>query len=306
MSNLNRRFFIKKTCLTAAALSSGFHANKNSFAQDRVDLAVVQGKPELSIQHAFKLLGGIDKFVSSGDTVLLKPNVSFPSHESIGATTNPAIVTAIADVVIKAGAKRVFISDHSMRNPERCFQKCGIESAIEGMEKVKLISLDNESLYEIVHVPNGAALKEVKVTKLLQRCDLVINIPCAKSHVATDVSFGIKNLMGLIWDREFFHTGTDLHTAIAELATVIKPDLTILDASRLLLTNGPTGPGKLQELSTVVAGRDVLAVDSFATTLGNWNNRTTTAPSVKHLAHAAKLGVGELDIEKLNVSEISI
>ena len=101
----------------------------------------------------------------------------------------------------------------------------------------------------------------MKIAKLLARCDVFINMPCAKSHAATQVSFGLKNLMGLIFDRTYFHSGTDLHTAIAELATVIKPHITILDATRALVTGGPTGPGKVQDMGTIIAGTNPLAVD---------------------------------------------
>jgi len=112
--------------------------------------------------------------------------------------------------------------------------------------------------------------------------------------------------MGLVWDRTFFHTGTDLHTAIAELATVIRPQLTLLDATHALVTGGPTGPGKVQELHTVIAGTNMLAVDVYTTTIVPWYNRSVTAHSVKHLALAAELGIGEIDEKKLSIVKESV
>jgi len=166
--------------------------------------------------------------------------------------------------------------------------------------------LNRESFFSEASVPDGKALKSVKTAKLIDRCDVLINLPCAKSHAATDVSFGLKNLMGLIWDRKYFHTSTDLHAGIAELAATIRPQLTILDASRTLVTAGPTGPGKVQELHTVIAGVDPLAVDAYACTLVPWNNRSISAQMVKHLNHASSLGIGEIDLKKLEILKSSI
>ena len=112
--------------------------------------------------------------------------------------------------------------------------------------------------------------------------------------------------MGLIWDRNYFHQGTDLHQGIAELATVIRPHLTIMDATRALVTNGPTGPGKVQDLNTIIAGVDPLAVDAYSLTIANWNNRSLTVDTVKHLAYAADLNVGETDLKKLVVKNVNL
>lgn len=112
--------------------------------------------------------------------------------------------------------------------------------------------------------------------------------------------------MGLIWDRQYFHSSTDLQSAIAELATVIRPQLTLLDATRALVTGGPTGPGKVQELNSIIAGTDPLAVDSYATTLVNWNNRSLNAHLVKHLSYASKIGIGAIDLKKIVIKKVSI
>jgi uncharacterized protein (DUF362 family) len=252
---------------------------------------------------ALDLIGGIKKFIHPNDMVLIKPNVSFPSPKNWGSTTNPEVVKAVAQLVIEAGASRVIVADNTMRDAMICFERTGLIDALKELEKIKVIPLQRESLFAEVKVPNGNALKSVKTAKLIQRCNVLINLPCAKSHAATDVSFGLKNLMGLIWDREYFHQGTDLHTAIAELSTVIRPQLTILDATRALVTGGPTGPGKIQELNTVIASIDPLAVDAYAASIANWNNRSTNALSIKHLAHAAKIGVGEIDLDKIAIKK---
>jgi uncharacterized protein (DUF362 family) len=301
MSHRTRRQFIK-TLAGAAALA----AMKPSFGQSKPDLVVIQDSPENAVQKIFEQFGGIEKFVTANSTILLKPNVSFPNPKTVGSTTSPELIKAVAEAVLKAGAKRVIVADHTMGDSALCFKKTGIETILASLQNVKILPLDQESLYSETAVPNGVALKSVKIAKLIERCDLFINLPCAKSHSSTQVSFGLKNLMGLVWDRQFFHNGTDLHTAIAELAKVIKPHFTILDATRALVTGGPTGPGKIQETNTIIAGRDPLAVDSFAASMVNWNNRTTEASTIEHLSIAAKLGIGQSDLKKLAITQLSI
>ena len=270
-----------------------------------VDLAVIEGSPQASVSRAFQLLGGVGTFIKPNTTVLLKPNASFPNPEKWGSTTSPGVIKAVAEVALKAGARRVIIADNTMRDGDLCFEKTGLTTAFEGMSRVSLIPLQRESYYADVPV-DGKALKSVQIAKLIQRADILINLPCAKSHNATDVSFALKNLMGLIWDRSYFHSGTDLHMAIAELATVIRPQLTILDATRALVTGGPTGPGKVQELHTIVAGTDSLAVDSYGVNLTQWNNRSSSVASIKHLAYAADLGIGRSDLKSLNIHKETV
>ena len=308
-----RRKFLRKTVLTGSAVTAGFVSRllkpPQVFSNDdpaAVDVAVVSGTPEKTVKHAFELLGGVEKFIHAGDLVLLKPNISFPNPERWGSTTSPAIVSAVARLALQAGAERVIVADNTMQDSALCFEKTGINAEFDGVEKVNLIQLNRESFFSETTVTDGKALTSVKIAKLIDRCDVLINLPCAKSHAATDVSFGLKNLMGLIWDRKYFHTGTDLHAGIAELATIIRPHITILDASRALVTAGPTGPGKVQELRTVIAGVDPLAVDAYACTLVPWNNRSISAQMVKHLNHASSLGIGEIDLNRLEIVKTSV
>lgn len=307
---LSRRNFIRKCGQIGVGVVSGIslpsfksYAKENS---EPVELAVVQGNPVAAVARAFDLIGGIKKSIKPNDIVLIKPNVSFPNPPNWGSTTNPAVVKAVARLVIEAGASRVIVADNTMRDGMICFERTGLIDELKALEQVKIIPLQQESHFVEAEVPNGSAIKSAKIAKLIQRCNVLINLPCAKSHAATDVSFGLKNLMGLIWDREFFHQRTDLHTAIAELATVIRPQLTILDATRALVTGGPTGPGKVQELNTILASTDPLAVDAYAASLTNWNNRSTNAQSIKHLSHAAKIGVGEMSLDKIIIKKQTV
>jgi uncharacterized protein (DUF362 family) len=312
----SRRDFIK-TSLGAAGLCAAGSLLKlpNLLAQDsttvaagavRPMLAVVEGPVESAVRRAFDIFGGVSTFVRPGQTVLLKPNMSFPNPKIWGSNTSPELVRAVALEVLQAGAARVIVADNTMRKDTVSFDKSGLTEALAGIDKVKLLPIQEESFFTEVSVPNGKALKTVMIARLIQKADVLINLPCAKSHSATDVSFGLKNNMGLIWNRSYFHTGTDLHTAIAELATVIRPHLTILDATRALLTGGPTGPGKVQELNTIIAGTDPLAVDAYTTTLANWNNQSLKPGMVKHLLAASHIGVGEIDLDRMDIRKETV
>lgn len=308
--NISRRHFIKKCGQTSGILAANFllspHLFSSSLSSNNIDLIEVKGDPEKAVEMALQHLGGIEKFVRPNDTVLIKPNASFPSPVEWGAITNPKVIKTVAKLSIEAGAKRVIVADYTMRKGDVCFVKTGLKAEINGIKNSKIISLEKKTYFKEVPVPNGEALKSVKIAKLIEKSDVLINMPCAKSHSATGVSFGLKNLMGLIWDRQYFHSSTDLHMAIAELATVIRPNLTILDATRALLTGGPTGPGKVQELNTIIAGTDPLAVDAYATTIANWNNQSLSANTVKHLAHASTIGVGNMDLNNQIIKRTTV
>jgi uncharacterized protein (DUF362 family) len=312
-NKFNRREFIRRSSRIglAAGLSSLLPTPlQHLFAQNKkekgIDLAVVKGPPDQAAERAISTLGGIDSFVKEGDRVLLKPNLSFANPPEWGTTTDPNLIRAVAGLCIGAGARKVVIMDHTLRAREACLQKTGIKEALKGLKGVALLLVEQQRFFTEVEVPEGKELSKVEVAKEVTKSDVIINLPCAKSHSATGVSFGIKNLMGLIWDRSYLHRSTDLNQSIAELSTVIKPRLTILDATRALVTGGPGGPGKVKELGTVVAGSDPVAVDSYATTLAPWYGRTLTGKQVHHIVNAHKMGLGEIDIDGLNVEKITL
>jgi len=307
---ISRREFLRKTyglgvAVGLASVLPGIDPIA-AIGDSDVDLAVVKGKPEDSVAQAVELLGGISSFVSEGDRVLVKPNMSFGNPPSWGSTTDPRVVRAVCELCLEAGARKVVVMDHTLRAPEACLKESGIRDGVSDLVKVSVVAANSERFYRETKIPNGRALKKVLVAKQIGKCDCLINLPCAKSHAATGVSFGMKNLMGLIWDRQYFHENTDLNKAIAELASLIRPNLIILDAGRALMNGGPGGPGKVRELGTVIAGTDQVVVDSFATTLVPWYGQTFTGSQVKHILEAHKLGLGEIDLGKLRIKKVSV
>jgi uncharacterized protein (DUF362 family) len=297
---ITRRDFLKTGSAAAAGAAM---SSVPVFAQDRKKplVAVAKGKTGDLVRKAVDALGGIQKFVKQGDRVVLKANMGFPNPPEWGTTTHPDIVKATAQLCLDAGAQRVIIIDHPLRDGMVCKEKSGIGAAVEGMKGVVVALLEDQKFYQDTPIPNGKQLKTTSIAKEVLRANCLINIPTAKSHDATGVSLGIKNLMGLVWDRQFMHEQVELNQAIADLLLVIKPHLTIVNAVYALVTNGPSGPGKTDELNTVVASADPVAADSYTVGIARWYNKEFKGTQVKHIKNAYDMGLGEIDIEKMDV-----
>lgn len=306
----SRREFIKRGLGASAAIGLGalFPSWIQALEQKEGLPALVQVKGPVveAVRKAVDLLGGMNAFVQEGQRVLLKPNISFAAPPEWGATTSAQVVRTVAEMCLQAGARSVVVFDHTLRPPALCREKSGLEEACQDLDDVTLMLPDKQRFFKSVEVANGSALSRVEVAKEALKADVIINLPTAKSHSATKVSLGMKNLMGLIWDRGYFHRGTDLHRAIAELSMVIQPDLILVDVTRALLTGGPGGPGKVQELNTIVAGLDPVAVDARVVQMAPWLNRSLTAGQVAHIAAAHRLGLGQIDLEQVTVTEVDL
>lgn len=299
---VSRRQFIKSGTAAAAgvALTSG-----NILAQGgKPVVAVAKGKPNEIVKKAVDALGGIKKFVTEGDRVVIKANMGFPNPPEWSTTTNPAVAKSLAQLCLDAGAQRVILIDNPLRDPQMCREKNGIDAAVKGMKGVVLAMLKEEKFYQPTDVPKAKMLKKVAVAKEILRANCLINLPTAKTHSATGVSLGIKNLMGLVWDRSAYHSNMELNMAIAEQLYVMKPNLTIVDCVYALLTNGPAGPGKTVELNTVVASTDPVAADSYTVGIARWYNRDWKGTQVKYIKNAYELGFGEIDVAKMDVKEV--
>lgn len=291
----------------AAALSAALlHDARGLFAQEpeTMDLVVAKGNKVKALKKALGAYGGISRFVKPQDRVLIKPNISLASPPEWGATTSPELIVEVARACLEAGAKKVIIADYPLSAPEVCYAKCGLKKAIEQLPQVDVVLLTQERFFVETQVPQGLVLKSTKLARELSKADVLISMPTAKSHSATGVSLGLKGLMGLIWDRGYFHQDVDLNQAVADLATIVKPNLVIMDASRALTSGGPGGPGVVKELNKVIVGIDPVAVDSYTVGLTKWYNKVFLGKNVKHIVLAAKMGLGEIDVTKLKIKEL--
>ncbi|MBM3240559.1 DUF362 domain-containing protein [Candidatus Poribacteria bacterium] len=315
IEKITRRKFIEQTAKIAltsgavAASSQLLRADENyppltppKRGKNSEIIVARRNTPSETVKAAIEAFGGLSSIMKPKDTVLLKPNISFPNPPQWATTTNPELISTMAKLCLEAGASRVIIADHPLRDPQKCLERTGIAEACKDIDGVHIKLLTEDRDYKSIEV-NGEELKSAEVARLALKADLIINMPVAKSHSATTVSFSMKNMMGLVWDRVKFHQG-NIHQAVAELNTVVKPELIILDATRILLTKGPDGPGEVEELNSVIIGTDPVAIDSYAVNLARWNNRKLEPENVDYIRIAAKLGLGEMDISKVSIREV--
>ena len=320
MKNLNRRQFIQSlSILGIGVATSGYlpvHGQDKPEDKKSAEggsasggkpatkpmVAVVEGnKPAEITLAALGILGGIAKFVKKGDVVVLKPNMAWEKPLEAAATTNPDIVVALANECFKAGAKKVKIVERTCNDPKNCFQICGFEKALIG-NKAEVVLLTNDPKeYKEVKIPDGKELKSILIAKDVLECDVFINIPIAKNHGLSKLTLGIKNLMGVTGGKrpELHH---QLGQKMAEILSVIKPHLTIIDAYRVLVRNGPTG-GNLKDVVTVrkvIASIDPVAADSYACTLKPFS---LEGKNVSCVQAAYDMGLGEIDLAKMDIVE---
>ena len=296
--SISRRQFIMATAATAAGV-----AGYPSFlrAADEVDLAVISGEPAAATRKALEIMGGVARFVKKGQRVVIKPNMSFARTPDFAATTHPQVVATVAQACIDAGAKGVLVLDHTLQRAELCLERAGIRDACRNIPGVHVLALQERKFFREIPVPQGKVLERVEVVTDILDNAVLINIPVATSHSTTGVSLGLKGLMGLIWDRESFHSRLNINQAIADLATVIKPQLTILDATRAMVSGGPGGPGDVKKPNLVIAGVDPVAVDSYGVGVVPWYGKNFTGRQVEHLLAAHQRGLGKIDVEKLRI-----
>jgi uncharacterized protein (DUF362 family) len=302
MSPITRREFVGGSVAAVATMKLG-----RSFAASGPDIVDVTGTDcAKMVAAALTALGGIKRFVKKGDYVVIKPNAAFANPPAWGSTTHPDTVVAIAKACLDAKAKQVLILEYPQAKGEKCLERCGLKAAIAGLPGVKIQLLSSAADFQKVEVKGGVALKSVEIAKALRSADVFINVPAAKSHFQATVSFGLKNHMGLIYDRQIFHTGMDLHQGIADLGRVIVPHLTILDATRALLTNGPAGPGDTTSPGRIIAGANCVSVDAYGLTVAKFNNKDLKPADVRHIELASKAGLGPIDIGKMKVKKLTV
>jgi len=296
---MTRRKFLKTAAAGAALGLAG--GPSFSFAKEEYDLAVISGEPAAATRKALEALGGISRFVKKGQQVVLKPNMSFSRTPEFAATTHPLVVATVAQACMEAGASQVLVLDHTLHRAELCLERTGIRDACKSITGVHVLALQERKFFNEVKIPKGKVLESVEAVKEILDGHILINIPVAKSHSATGVSLGMKGLMGLIWNRESFHSQYNINQAIADLGTAIKPLLTVLDATRALVSGGPGGPGEVKKPNLVIAGTDPVAVDSYGVSIVPWYGQNFKGRQVEHLLAAYQHGLGKIDVDQLKV-----
>jgi uncharacterized protein (DUF362 family) len=264
------------------------------------ELAVVHGTAvEPMVREAVARLGGIGRFVSKGERVLLKPNVGWDRQPEQAANTNPQVVGAVARLCREAGAGEVWVSDVSLNDPERCFARSGIREAAQSAGAEVLIPGSNDFWKTDLQ---GELLREWPVSRFFHLVDRVINLPVVKNHSLCGCTLAMKNWYGILGGRRN-QLHQHIHTSIVDLAAALRPTLTIMDATRVLVRNGPTG-GSLDDVAVaniLIAGRDEVAIDAFSLRFLN-----LTPDAVPFLAMGERRGLGQVDWRSMRWVEIQV
>ena len=319
---MDRRKFLRSLALTGAATvrgtvaikedgSLGIMAQSVNAQTSRVTanydlVAVLGGEPEAMFRKAIAEMGGMGKFIKKGDKVVVKPNIGWDKSPELAANTNPKLVSAVIKECFKAGAIEVTVFDHTCDDWRKCYANSGIEAAAKEAG-AKVVPAHQESYYKQVSLPNGKSLKTTKIHEAIVDCDKWINMPVLKNHGGAQMTISMKNYMGIVWDRGFFHAN-DLQQCIADVCTYDKrPVLNIVDAYRLMKTSGPRGKSAADVVLTkgLFMSQDIVAVDTAAV---NFFSQVRDMPldKVSHISKAQDHKLGNMDLSKLKVRRVKI
>ena len=250
------------------------------------------------VGDTIQALGGMKKFVNAGEVVVVKPNMAWDRTPEMGANANPAVVRQVVELCLEAGAKQVKVLDYTCDDARKAYATSGIQAAVEGIKDPRaVVQFVDERNFVEVQIEKARALKKWSFYKDILEADRFINIPVAKQHSEARLTMCLKNMMGAIgpW-RGRIHVG--LHQNIADMNLILRPDLHVLDATRILLRNGPKG-GRLEDVAVknlVFAGTDPVALDSLGTELFGMKPE-----DLGYITRAHQAGRGEMDLTKIKI-----
>ena len=305
---MKRRDFLKRSAgagfAAGAAISIGrYDKILSGTSKSKYDMvAVMGGEPDAMFDIGIQELGGISSFIQKGQKVLVKPNIGWDVVPELAANTNPALVKRIIEHCFRAGAKEVYVFDHTCDNWINCYKNSGIEKAVKDAG-AKIVPGNSEKYFQDVEIPGGVNLKNAKVHELLLETDVFINVPVLKDHNSTRMTCCLKNMMGVVWDRGFWHSN-DLNQCIADYALFEKkPALNIIDCYNVMVKNGPQG----------VSGEDLVKMKSLIIT-PDWVAGDTAAAKmlgieterIEYIPIAYKMGLGNTNLDSLNIKRIKM
>ncbi len=305
---MDRRDFLK-ACIAAGVgaglartpFAGGARAAEAAQGGGLPDIVAVRGgAPDLMFDRGMAAMGGMGRFVRRGQRVAIKTNASWDVPVEFAGNTNPLLVKRLVQHCLEAGAREVLLFDHSIEQWRRCLEASGLNE-IARDTGAKIVPADTERAYERRRV-GGRALAEALVHQAVLEADVLISAPVLKHHGGAGMTAGIKNFMGAVWDRRVYHRD-NLAQCIADFLLVRKPDLTVLDAYRVVTGNGPRtrSPGDVALAGMQIISTDVVAADaSGARILGR------RAEECAHVRIAHEMGLGEIDPARLNARRLTL
>jgi len=306
---MRRRDFFKTSAgaglAAGAALSLGGYGRlwASSPTPAKYDMvAIMGGNPDAMFDLGIQELGGMGAFIRKGQKVLVKPNIGWDVIPELAANTNPLLVKRIIEHCFKAGAREVYVFDHTCDNWVNTYKNSGIEKAAKSAG-AKVVPGNSENYYQEIEIPGGKKLKKAKVHELLLETDVFINVPVLKDHNSTRMTACLKNTMGIVWDRGFWHSN-DLHQCIADFALFEKkPVLNVIDCYNVMVKNGPQGVSKedvVQMKSQIITADWVAGDTAAAKMLG------VDPLKIDYIPIADKMGLGTMNLDSLNIKRIKM
>jgi uncharacterized protein (DUF362 family) len=310
---MERRNFIKTLALSGVGMlqwkmgKGGAMPALAAAAGAENDLvAVMGGEPEAMYAKAIAAMGGIGRYVKKGQRVVVKPNIGWDKAPELAANTNPKLVAAIIKDCLAAGASEVGVFDHTCDDWQSCYKNSGIEEAVKAAGG-KMLFAHEERYYRMVNIPNGKKLKSAKVHEAILDYDVWINVPILKNHGGAKMSLSMKNLMGIVWDRRYWHAN-NLQQCIADFSTLNKkPVLNIIDGYRIMTQNGPQGKSidDVQLAKALFLSADTVAVDTAALKFFS-QYKPMTLDDASHIKLGEDLKSGTTQIDKLKIQRIRV
>ena len=303
---MKRRQFLKTS--TKAGLLAGsatllgpwtsLFANQSFHPYDLV--AIKNATPDKLFDAWIKALGGMGSFVKKGQTVVVKPNIAWDVEPDLAANTNPLLVQRIIEHCLESGAKKVYVFDHTCNKWRRSYKNSGIETAVKHAGGI-MAPGNSEKYFHPVHI-KGQALSETQEHELILESDVFINVPILKSHGSTSLTISMKNLMGAVWDRGYWHRN-DLHQCIADFASYRKPDLNVVDAFNVMMQNGPRGVSikDVVSMKSQLISTDMVTADTAAAKLFGID-----PDDISYIQLAADSGAGRNDLENMRIKRITL
>ncbi len=255
--------------------------------------------PGRMVKAAVEKFGGIEKFIGPGDNVVIKPNVAWDRLPEQAANTNPLVVAAVVELVARARPATITVTDVSLNDPYRCFKRSGIEEA--SLKAGARIWIPREDDFRLTDL-KGSLLKIWPVSRAFLEADKVINVPVVKSHSLSKCTLAQKNWYGILGGRRN-QLHQDIHTSIADLAQAMRPTLTVMDATRVLMRNGPTG-GSLDDVAirnTIIAGLDEVAIDAYSMGILGLDPN-----DIAFMGLSQKRGLGVIDWKSIRYDELTV
>lgn len=264
-------------------------------------VAVRDGEPDVMFDRAIASLGGMTKFVKKGQKVVVKPNIGWDVSPERAGNTNPKLIGRIIKHCLDAGASEVYVFDNTCDEWNLCYKNSGIEKAVKDAGG-KIVPGNTEGYYQSVQIPRGKKLKEAKVHELILSSDVFINVPVLKHHSSANVSLSMKNLMGIVWDRRYWHRN-DLQQCIADFASWRKPTLNVIDGYRVMMRNGPRGVSEADvvTMKQMIVSADIVAADAAAAKI--FGSQPLDIP---HIRIASEMKIGTVALDKLSINRIKL